>query len=125
MVVAVQVSVLGSYRPPVAVTSNPSRAPPQTIILLPLQTAVWRARPPGALAVLVGAQVSVLGLYLPPVFAICMKALPPQTIISVPLQTAVCNARPSGALVIVVATQLSLAGLYLPPVFRGIPEPKG
>ena len=42
--------------------------PPQTIISLPVHTAVWDSRPTGALVVLVAVQLSVLGLYLPPVF---------------------------------------------------------
>ena len=41
--------------------------PPQTIISLPVQTAVCDSRPAGALLVLVGVQVSVSGLYFPPV----------------------------------------------------------
>ena len=42
--------------------------PPQTIISLPVHTAVCSERPEGALVVLVAVQLSVLGLYLPPVF---------------------------------------------------------
>ena len=41
--------------------------PPQTIISLPVQTAVCSSRAVGALVVLVAVQLSVLGLYLPPV----------------------------------------------------------
>jgi hypothetical protein len=54
---------MGLYFPPVL-----SPEPPQTIISLPVQTAVCRARAEGALVVLVAVQLSVLGLYLPPVF---------------------------------------------------------
>jgi hypothetical protein len=43
-------------------------APPQTIISLPVQTAVCKDRLSGALVVLVAIQLSVVGLYLPPVF---------------------------------------------------------
>jgi hypothetical protein len=57
--------------------------PPQTIIWLPVQTAVWFDLELGALAVLVAVQVSVAGLYLPPVFP------EPQTIISLPVHIAV------------------------------------
>src|SRR2546426_1160061 len=75
------------YLPPVLVRGNP---PPQTIISLPIQTAVCRSRPSGALFVLVRIQVSVLGLYLPPVFKkVGPKAFPPQTIISPSARTAV------------------------------------
>jgi hypothetical protein len=41
--------------------------PPQTIILLPVQTAVGTARPMGELVVLVAVQLSVPLSYLPPV----------------------------------------------------------
>ncbi len=63
VLVAVQLSVLGLYLPPVFKKNSP----PQTIISLPVQTAVWSFRAEGALLVLVGIQLSVIGLYLPPV----------------------------------------------------------
>ena len=40
MLVAVQLSVLGLYLPPVFKELRPSLHPPQTIISLPVQTAV-------------------------------------------------------------------------------------
>src|SRR6476660_4535737 len=83
-----------------------SSTPPQTIISLPLPTAVRPMRTDGALLVLVAAQLSVLGLYLPPVLNIS-PAPPPQMIISLPVQTAVCPDRASGALVVVVAVHVS------------------
>ncbi len=49
--------------------------PPQTIISLPVQTAVCELRAPGAFVVLVAVQVSVLGLYLPPVFKLLRLAI--------------------------------------------------
>ena len=64
---AVQLSVLGLYLPPVLKTLA-LPCPPQTIISLPVHTAVCQYRPAGALVVLVAVQLSVLGLYLPPVF---------------------------------------------------------
>jgi hypothetical protein len=86
MLVAVQEFVLGLYRPPVFNGTVFARAPPQTIISLPVQTAVEKCRPSGALAVLVAVQEFVPGLYLPPVFK---DPFPPQTIIWLPVQTAV------------------------------------
>ena len=85
VLVAVQLSVLGLYLPPVFKSLLPSY-PPQTIISLPVQTAVCRSRPVGAFAVVVAPQPSVPGLYLPPVFE---KPLlyPPHMIISFPVQT--------------------------------------
>jgi hypothetical protein len=87
--VAVQLSVLGLYLPPVFIMIMlPS--PPHTIISLPVHTAVCRARASAALVVLVGVQLSVLGLYLAPVFKLPpLLSVPPQMIISVPVQTAV------------------------------------
>ncbi len=59
MLVAIQLFVPGLYRPPVFVYGD---SPPQTIISVPVQTAVCLARGLGALVVLVAAQLSVLGL---------------------------------------------------------------
>jgi len=66
VLVAVQLSVLGLYLPPVfrKMPLNPL----QTIISLLVQTAVCKYRPAGALVMLVAVHVSVPGLYLPPVF---------------------------------------------------------
>ena len=91
MLVAVHEFVLGLYRPPVFNgTRLFARSPPQTIISLPVQTAVGNHRASGALEVLVAVQEFVLGLYLPPVFrGTPLEPNPPQTIISVPVQTAV------------------------------------
>jgi hypothetical protein len=66
VLVAVHISVLGLYLPPVLVQPRPSH-PPQTIISLPVHTAVYPRRG-NALMVLVAVQLSVAGLYLPPVF---------------------------------------------------------
>jgi hypothetical protein len=84
VLVAVQLSVLGLYLPPVTgsgVNIEPS-VPPHTIISLPLQTAVCALRGKGALVVLMAVQLLELGLYFPP-------PTPFQTIISLPVQTAV------------------------------------
>ena len=89
MLVAVHEFVLGLYRPPVFNGTVFERSPPQTIISLPVQTAVGDHRASGALAVLVAVQEFVLGLYLPPVFEGPFETCPPQTIICVPDQTAV------------------------------------
>jgi hypothetical protein len=64
--VAVQLSVPGSYLPPV-LKELLAFVPPQTIIRLPVHTAVCRDRAAGALVVPVAVQLSVLELYLPPV----------------------------------------------------------
>jgi hypothetical protein len=54
------------YLPPLFEAIEAS-APPQTIISLPVQTAVCLKRPAVALVLLVAVQLSVPGLYLPPV----------------------------------------------------------
>ena len=136
VLVAVQLSVLGLYLPPVFTQGE---APPQMIISLPVHTAVSRYRASGTLAVLVAVHVSELhgvgvpvavgvgvgvgapacAQYLPPVFNTPWAELtPPQTTISLPVQTAVCCSRPIGALVVLVSIQISVLGLYLPPVLR-------
>src|ERR1700726_2882778 len=65
MLVAIQLSVLGLYLPPLLKTVV-SLVPPQTIISLPLHTAVGPYRAVGAFVVLVAIQLSVIGLYFPP-----------------------------------------------------------
>jgi hypothetical protein len=88
VVVAVQLSVLGLYLLPLF--KKPLLPyPPQTIISLPVETAVWNPRAAGAPVVLMAVQLSVLGLYLLPVFKKPLPPSPPQTIISLPVQTAV------------------------------------
>jgi hypothetical protein len=71
------------------VFKSPGPNPPQTIISLPVHTAVWKSRANGASVVLVAVQLFVAGLYLPPVFVKLLGMNPPQTIISLPVQTAV------------------------------------
>ena len=57
--VAVQESVLGLYLPPVFKSPKlKALNPPQTIISVPVQTAVWYSRSEGAFIVLVAVQVS-------------------------------------------------------------------
>jgi predicted hotdog family 3-hydroxylacyl-ACP dehydratase len=89
--VGVQVSLNGSYLPPVAVTYG--LLPPQTTMTLPVQTAVWYSRGNGALTVEVGAQVSLTGSYRLPVFKKRTPELlmvsPPHTIMTAPVQIAV------------------------------------
>ena len=73
VLVAVQLSVLGLYFPPVLKYKLPAD-PPQTIISVLANTAVWSTRPAGALVVLVAVQLSVMGLYLPPVFRLLIPS---------------------------------------------------
>ena len=85
MLVAVQVSMFGSYLPPVFVTPPPE-IPPQMIISVPVHTPVGMARFSGALTALVAVQLSFVGLYFPPML---VTLYPPQAIISVPVHTVV------------------------------------
>ena len=61
VLVAVQLSMLGLYLPPVLKTLTPFH-PPQTIISLSVHTAVCWNRAVGALVVLVAVQLSMPGL---------------------------------------------------------------
>jgi hypothetical protein len=89
----------GLYRPPVFKSPMLMLFPPQTIISLPVHTAVWWDRATGAAVMLVTVQLSVLGLYRAPVFnATPVLPNPPQTIISLPVHTAVWFCRPLGEL---------------------------
>jgi hypothetical protein len=109
--VAIQLSVLGLYLPPVlkfgvgvgvgvggeagagsylspAFSCTKPPTPPHTIISLPVQTAVCEDRARGALVMLVGVQLFVPGLYLPPELKVKpLGPSPPQTTISFPVQT--------------------------------------
>ena len=55
------------YTPPLSELPKSVSFPPQTIISLPVHTAVGIQRLEGALIVLVALQLFVAGLYLPPV----------------------------------------------------------
>jgi hypothetical protein len=68
VLVAVQLSMLGLYLPPVFKSEPLALTPPHMIISLPVHTAVCNHRPSGALVVPISVQLFVLGLYLPPVF---------------------------------------------------------
>jgi len=61
MFVAVQLSVLGLYLPPVSNSPMLLLCPPQMIISLPVHTAECSSRAAGALVVLVAVQLSVMG----------------------------------------------------------------
>ena len=93
--------------------------PPQTIISLPVHTAVCPVRAEGALVVLVAVQLSVLGSYLPAGVKIAVMPVisAPDDHFAVGPHCRVTD-RASGALVVLVAIQLSVMGLYLPPVFK-------
>jgi hypothetical protein len=90
VLVGVQLSMPGLYLPPVfrRQLAKIHPAPPQTIISLPVHTAVWPFRLLGALLLPVFIQLSLLGLYLPPVFTLPSTVSPPQTIISLPVHIA-------------------------------------
>ena len=117
MLVAVQLSVTGLYLPPV-LKWKLRRHPPQTIISLPVQTAVYISRAAGTLVVLVAVQLFELGLYLPPVFKfVAVRSSAPNNHFTAgPYGRGLSRA--VGAFVVLVAVQLSVVGLYLPPVFK-------
>jgi hypothetical protein len=99
----------GLYLPPV-LRKGPPPVPPQTIICVPVHTAVWRERPVGAPKADIGVQASVSGSYRPPVFVYDVPSLPPQTTTRLPVQTPLTPERAVGAPVVVVGLQVSVAG---------------
>jgi hypothetical protein len=89
VLVAIQLSAMGLYLPPVLKIKGVMLLyPPHMIISLPVHTAVWFILAVGAPTVLVVIQLSVPGLYFPPVFKKLVLS-PPQITISVPVHTAV------------------------------------
>src|SRR5438128_4957960 len=105
--------MVGLYLPPVlSQTPHPlpqEAIPPQTIISLPVHTAVCWSRAAGALVVLVAVQLSVPGLYRPPVLKkLLLPPPPPQTNMSVLHSPSECGCRAALALVVLVAVLLSV-----------------
>ena len=101
MLVAVQLSVMGLYLPPVlAAAGTPDdhfTAGPHRRVIVSGTGRVGRAG--GCPAIRAGI-VSPAGVQ-------SVGYSPPQTIISLPVHTAVCSYRPVGALMVLVAAQLS------------------
>src|ERR1700730_9102654 len=110
MLVGVHVSKAGLWRPPVLAWNVELSPPPQTIISLPVQTAVCRYRPSGVLVVRTGVQVSAVGLYIPPVLKVSPYP-PPKTTISFPVQMVVSASPGNGALIMLIGLQIFVAGL--------------
>ena len=99
-------------------TGSLPKAPPHTIICVPVHTAVGTLRAGGAPFVVVAAQLLLAGLYLPPVRVKSpLFSTPPQTIISLPVHTAVCRTRPGGTFARLRRPSVGL-GIYRPPVSR-------
>src|SRR3954470_3270695 len=94
--------------------------PPQTIILDPVQTALWPMRPLGApVAGKAPSQLLVTGSYRLPVLKNVVPSYPPQRITSLPVQTALGLERAESAPdSVVVPVQVSVSGSYRPPVLR-------
>src|SRR4051812_16147282 len=89
MLVAVHLSISGSYLPPEF--STPLRSPPQTIISAPVQMAVSSNRPIGAPAVVVGLHASEATSYCQPRFTgSVLKCDPLHTIIPPGVATKEC-----------------------------------
>ena len=89
VLVAVQLSVLGLYLPPVFKKLLPVSSTPDDHFTAGPHCRV-SVSGIGRIVVLVAVQLSVPGLYLPPVFKVAAVInAPPQTIISLPVHTAV------------------------------------
>ena len=113
--VATQLSVPGSYLPPVL--SMRRRARPRRSFHC-LSIPPWAPRAAGALVVLVAVQLSVPGLYLPASVQKAAVVSAPDDHFAVVSTPRCAPIAPDGALVVLVAVQLSVLGLYLPPVFK-------
>ena len=121
VLVAVQLSVLGLYLPPVFKVAAAIVCRPRRSFHCRSTLPCDRVGPSGALVVLVAVQLSVMGLYLPPVFkqSVLPRCRPRRSFRC--RSTLPCDdSRPSGALMVLVAVQLSVLGLYLPPVFKAV-----
>ena len=118
MLIAVQLFVLGLYRPPVF-TAIPRLTPPQTIISI--------AGPHGCVTVTTSGRVGsagrrptiCVGIVFSPCVQVCVVVLPNLR----PRQSFGCQSTPRCARIArtarcygLVAVQLSVPGLYLPPV---------
>jgi hypothetical protein len=115
-----------SYRLPLARPLPEESVPPQTIMLSPVQTAVWYFLPNGAPESEVACHELLVGSYRPPVpnAALRLWSVPPHTIISLPAHTAVWFARGNGASSVAVVSHASATGSYSPPVFRTFERPE-
>ena len=109
---------LPRYLPPVLNTIG--GFPPQTIIWLPVQTAVCRSRAVGALVVLVAVQLFVMGCIFPPVFNAGVIPLPPQHDHFAASPDCGVPISRSEALLVLVAVQLFVLGLYFPPSLKTV-----
>src|SRR5262245_52932796 len=117
-----QSSIAGSYRPPVLSTlsgmDDASSVPPQTIMWVPVHTAVCLRRRFGVSSscAIVGAQRLVAGSYRAPVDSGSRRSSPPHRIIWGPVDTTLGRTRRhSGALASEVDAHVLLDGSYRPP----------
>ena len=122
MLVAVQLSVLGLYLPPVLKQCRHLFHPRRSFhCRSTLPCANIGAE--GALIVVVAVHVSVLGLYLPPVFSSSFrnhKPSPPDDHFTAGPDCRVTTRAQWARCVVLVAVHVSVPGLYLPPLFNGI-----
>ena len=125
VLVAVQVSVLGLYLPPVFKAQSSPSTPDDHFAAGP--HCRMKAPSAGAPVVLVAVQLSVVGLYFPPLFKDHKRKNPPQTIISLPVQTAVCpsglgRVGSAGRGPTIRARIISPAGVQIGSVFESTPD---
>ena len=117
--VVFQLSVAGSYLPPVfsVVKNTLTKAAPHDHLTASPNCRMRRSRLWRVVSV---SRSPTIVRRIVPATAIQIAerkiASAPQTIISLSVQTAVCKSRGSGALGVLVAVQLSVPGIYLPPV---------
>src|SRR5262249_11410267 len=111
------------YLPPVFTT--PPEKPPQTIICVPVQIAVWPVRADGAFNVVIRPHDARPTFNRPPSLrGLFPASTPPQTSItpSAESHTAVCCERADGPPAVGVAVQEFPTGSYRPPVLNVAPK---
>ena len=117
MLVAVQLSVLGLYLPPVFSQTLTLPDPPQTIISLPVQTAVCTPRASGRVGGAGGCPTVGAGIVSAAGVQVAAVISAPDDHFTAGPHRCVMY-RPAGAPVVLVAVQLLVLGLYLPPVLK-------
>ena len=121
--VGVGLGVGAQYLPPVFIPFEKSVVPPQTIISLPVQTAVCmriggrRVGRTGGCPAICARIVSAAG-----VEKRGSDRLRPRRSFHCRSRLQCASSRAPGALVVLVAVQVSVLGLYLPPVLKDWPR---
>ncbi len=108
--IARQVSAVGLYAAPSLSVLPSESTPPQTIISVPVQTALWPLRALGAPVALMAAQLCGENVSFLPSPSTDALSRPPNTIMALPVLTALWAKRGEGALTVVICVVEPLSG---------------